>query len=268
MNTRKQKLTYQFILMFAALTALQSCGVLLSPGRRSTQSQNSTVQINTAQQIQALTPSEYEVLRQTNGSASSKRFYILFIPIGKHKTTEELYENSYYNAVENLPSADALLLPRQSISRFTLPLILFTYDKRTVSTTGVGISLKGKSVNNQEKSVAFTQMNVEGNCNMRVKSDSKFIITNANEMNRLFSIDKKDAISKIDFTNQFVVAIVGKAKNKLINHSVSAVQLIGNQLKMFYEEIELGDAAAKEQAITFVVLDKKMLANVSLKKTN
>ena len=95
-------------------------------------------------QIEALKREDYKVLKRTTGKASTTRCYILFFPIGKHKSNDELYDNAYYSAVENLDDADALILPHQKTKKLTIPLILFNYNRRTTTVTGVGISVKDK----------------------------------------------------------------------------------------------------------------------------
>ncbi|MBI1225629.1 MAG: hypothetical protein GC192_10375 [Bacteroidetes bacterium] len=124
------------------LTSLNSCGIGFGLGRKS---QNTQISIsNPTAEIEPLKRDEYEVLGSTSGTASSSQFYLLFIPIGKHKTAEELYDNAYYEAVEKLPNSDGLLLPRQKVKKLVIPLLIVNYYRRAVEVTGLGISVKGK----------------------------------------------------------------------------------------------------------------------------
>lgn len=143
-----------FIILSTALLVLSSCNVSLPTLSRMNQSNE--ISINNISQIEALKREDYNLLRTTKGSASTSRYYILFSPIGKYKTNNELYENAYYDAVENLPNVDAPILPKQQIKKFTIPLILFNYSQRKIIVSGVGISIKGKVMENIDSQLPFT----------------------------------------------------------------------------------------------------------------
>ena len=129
------------IVSIVGIFFLSSCSVSLPQFTKNTTGVTVT---NDNAQIESLKREDYKVLKRTTGKASTTRCYILFIPIGKHKSNEELYDNAYYSAVENLPDADALILPHQKTKKLTIPLILFNYNRRTTTVTGVGISVKDK----------------------------------------------------------------------------------------------------------------------------
>ncbi len=132
-----------YLLMFGFLAStLSSCA--FGFGRRT--SQNTELNIsNAAAEMEPLARADYDVLKTTTGKASTSQFYLLFIPIGRHKTNEELYENAYYDAVENLPGADGIILPRQNVKKVLIPLIVVNYYRRVIEVTGLGISVKGKT---------------------------------------------------------------------------------------------------------------------------
>jgi len=132
------------LLLSASILVFSSCSVTLPFFSRTNQNQSNEFSISNSSQIEALHSNDYDVLQTTTGSASTSRFYFLFFPIGKHKSNSELFENAYYEAVDNLPNADALILPRQRIKKFTVPLLLVNYNRREVTVTGVGISVKDK----------------------------------------------------------------------------------------------------------------------------
>jgi hypothetical protein len=132
------------LILSLVIIVLSSCSVSLPILSRTNQNQSNEFSINNASQIEALKRDDYNVLQTTTGCASTFRFYILFFPIGKYKTNLELYETAYYDAVNNLPNADALILPRQQIKKFTVPLLLINFNKREVTVSGVGISVKDK----------------------------------------------------------------------------------------------------------------------------
>jgi hypothetical protein len=132
-----------YLLLMILSSLLTSCAMTLPSVRKTNQS--TEVSISNAQsQVEPLARDEYEVLGTTSGKAKSTQFYILFFPIGKHKTATELYENAYFEAVENLPNADGILLPRQKSKRLFIPLLLVNYSRREIEVSGVGISIKGK----------------------------------------------------------------------------------------------------------------------------
>lgn len=140
-----KKVSFKTLLLLSfALMAFSSCSVTLPFFSRTNQNQSNEFSINNASQIEALQSKDYNVLQTTTGSASTSRFYFLLFPIGKHKTNSELFESAYYDAVDNLPNADALILPRQKIKKFTVPLLLVNYNRREVTVSGVGISVKDK----------------------------------------------------------------------------------------------------------------------------
>lgn len=131
-------------ILILAIIMFSSCSISLPLFSRTNQNQSNEFSINSASQIEPLKREDYNVLQPTTGSAATSRFYILFFPIGKHKTNGELYESAYYDAVDNLSNADALILPRQQIKKFTVPLLLVNYNRREVIVSGVGISVKDK----------------------------------------------------------------------------------------------------------------------------
>lgn len=145
MHTKMKKnnqLLLWLLISSGLIISLSSCS--LSLPSFTSQSTGVTITNETAQ-IEPLKKEDYTVLKPTTGKASTGRCYILFFPIGKNKSNAELFDNAYYKAVDNLPDADALLLPRQKINKFTVPLIIFNYQRRTTTVTGVGISLNGKN---------------------------------------------------------------------------------------------------------------------------
>ncbi len=132
----------RFLSLIVSIALLSSCSIL-NPNLGST---NTAVSIeNTSSHIEALKREDYEVMQKTVGKASSSTLYLLFFPIGKHKSSEELYNNAYYDAVDNLPNADAIILPRTKNKKFFIPLLLINYSRRTTEVSGLGVSVKGKT---------------------------------------------------------------------------------------------------------------------------
>lgn len=127
------------------IVSLSSCSVTLPSFRKT--NFNTDISINnTALQIEELKREDYEVITTTTGSASTSKIYFLFFPIGNHKSNSELYDNAYYNAIEKIPEADGLILPRQKNRKLIIPLILINYYRRDIVVSGVAISVKGKTI--------------------------------------------------------------------------------------------------------------------------
>ena len=117
------------------VSILSSCSLTLPSFRKT--SLNTAVSINNADsQVEPLNNEDYEVLETTTGTASTSRFYVLFIPFGKHKSNSELYDNAYYDAVEKVPNADGLILPRQKNDKRIIPLILVNFYRRDIEVSG------------------------------------------------------------------------------------------------------------------------------------
>lgn len=93
--------------------------------------------------IAPLTSSEYAILGNVTGVATAESYLGIFgafencnIPLICAPNPEK---TAYYNAVQSVPEADALIAPRSKTESFTIPLI---YSKKTVTITGKAIQLK------------------------------------------------------------------------------------------------------------------------------
>lgn len=127
------------------ISSLSSCSVTLPSFRKPNFNTDISIS-NASSQIEELKREDYEVLTTATGSAGTSKIYILFFPIGNHKSNSELYDNAYYNAIEKIPNADGLILPRQKNKKLIIPLVLINYYRRDVVVSGVAISVKGKTI--------------------------------------------------------------------------------------------------------------------------
>ncbi len=133
----KSLLSYKHsVLMLALVILFSSCGLSVSK----TLTDNPNPYLSSS--FEPLKRSDYDLLDQTAGDARSKQFYILFFPIGKSKTAQELESNAYSDAVSNCKNADAVILPKVEYKRLTIPLILVNYSSRKVTVKGRGVQLK------------------------------------------------------------------------------------------------------------------------------
>jgi hypothetical protein len=254
----------KILLLGSAIIELSSCSIL--PGRQNVTNEYS---INNITQIESLRREDYEVLRTTTGSAATSRFYLFIFPMGKHKTNSELYQNAYYDAVDNLPNADALILPRQHIKKFVLPLIILNYSRREVIVSGVGISVKNKIMENLDVDVPFILAK-----DYSVKTTSKNIklsnpkITTQLDFDSIFekspAMDKNLNPTSIDFSKQYVIAIVNKAtkNNSLIIADYLKVQ--GDAITLYYKIVNGEKQADKRQPFIILVVDKKYQGNIRI----
>lgn len=130
-----QKAFFTFLVLLF-LTSCSSVGLLTRSIQENKQS-NSYLNDN----FEPLKRTDYSLLSATTGYAQTRQFYILFFPIGKSKTNQELESNAYNQAVENCPSADAVILPRTKYKRFFIPLLLVNYSSRSIAVKGRGVKL-------------------------------------------------------------------------------------------------------------------------------
>lgn len=130
-----RKIVFAFsVLLF--LTSCSNVGLLTRTIQENKQS-NSFLNDN----FEPLKRNDYKLLSTTTGYAQTRQFYILFIPIGKSKTNQELESNAYNQAVENCSGADAIILPRTKYKRFSIPLLLVNYSSRSVTINGRGVNI-------------------------------------------------------------------------------------------------------------------------------
>lgn len=252
-------------------TLLSSCLSLPSFSRRN-QSLNNEISINTVtSQIEALRREDYNTLRTTTGSSSTTRFSILFFPIGKYKTNSELYENAYYDAVDNLPNADALILPRQQITKVTIPLILVNYSKRKITVTGVGISVKGKVLENNETDVPFTiAEHYEVKKDVNIKQLSKSKITNQLEFESMFekipaNNNEANTPTAIDFSKQYVIAVIRKPTRRNTLIKARSLKIDRDQITLAYKTEEGEKMDKKAHPLLLLLIDKKFQGDITLK---
>jgi hypothetical protein len=265
MKKVKKVKTLSNLVFFGVLlvTLLSSCSISLP--RFSKQTTGITITNNTAQ-IEALKKEDYSVLRTTTGKASTVRCYILFIPIGKHKSNAELFDNAYYEAVDNLPNADALLLPRQEIKKVTIPLILFNYNKRTTTVTGVGISINDKMLENTDLDIPFSiAANYSLKENANIKQLKNYKITSQKEFDEYFKVassTQKEEVTSIDFSKQYAIVVVGKATKKSTVYDVNYLKLKGSGIALSYNIEEGEKQKDTQQPVLILAVDKKYQGDI------
>lgn len=251
------------------LSMLSSCSISL-PSINSHKISSAVTTSNQSTQIEPLKREDYAVLRTTSGKAASSRFYILFFPIGKHKSNDELYSSAYYDAVDNVANADALILPHSKINKFSIPLLLINYSRRAVTVTGVGISVKDKIIENLESDIPYE---LAMNYNLKNQANPKRIenhkITSQVEFDKYFEeITSNSNISqtkKIDFSKEYVIVISDKSTNKLHKYSVNSLIFKGSSINLSYT-LEKSKVQTQEHIpFLLLVVDKKYQENILIK---
>ncbi len=129
--------------------ALGVATALVAPGcafRRSVQntSVQSSVQIDQggAGGVATLTREEYEVRGTSSGKDKTTRVFVLWFPVGNHKSASEVWDSAYSNAVDNAEDCDGLLLPRTRVKRVVVPLLLVNVIVKKVQVKGRCIRIK------------------------------------------------------------------------------------------------------------------------------
>ena len=106
---------------------------------------NSSVEVNSqGRDIATLSRDEYEIIETSVGESKHTGVLLLTIPVGQQTTTDEGIENAYYAAVDRVPECDALLMPRVSVKRIVIPLLLVNIVIRKARVKGRCAHFKGE----------------------------------------------------------------------------------------------------------------------------
>ena len=130
-----------FIAALAAIT-LTSC----SSSQSAMNTQNAT--------IANLKREEYVLLNDdVNVEIQNRGFWLLFIKFAGQSDTR-LRERIYTKAVKSVPRAQGILNPRYDAKKRVIPLILFTFTKRTIKLQGQAFRMKTDAELELEKNKA------------------------------------------------------------------------------------------------------------------
>lgn len=241
------------------VTLLSSCSLTIP---RYTNQPSSVTFTNNGAQIEALKREDYKVLRKTEGKASTTRFYFLFIPIGRHKSNAELFENAYYSAVDNLPNADALILPRQKIKKYTIPLLLFNFNKRTTTVSGLGVTVNNKLLETQNSEIPYRiASNFFLKPTANIKEFKGIAIKSQEEFDQYFEKSTVDG-ADIDFSTHYTIAVVRKKSNRIGTIDMNYLKFRGANIELSYD-YEKGDKQKnKDQSALILVVDKKYQGDI------
>ena len=130
-------------LVLGVATALAAPGCAFRRSVHNTTLQSS-VQIDQggAGGVATLTRDEYEVRGTSSGKDKTTRVFVLWFPVGNHKSASEVWDSAYSNAVDNAEDCDGLLLPRTQVKRVVVPLLLVNVIVKKVQVKGRCIRIK------------------------------------------------------------------------------------------------------------------------------
>ena len=92
--------------------------------------------------VATLDRSEYTVLGTAAGRDKTTRVFVLWFPVGNHKSPAEVWDSAYYDAVEHVEGCDGLLLPRAKTKRIVIPLLLVNIIVKKTALKGRCIQIK------------------------------------------------------------------------------------------------------------------------------
>ncbi len=92
--------------------------------------------------VATLTRDQYEVGDTTSGKDKTTRVFVLWFPVGNHKSASEVWDTAYANAVDHAKDCDGLLLPRTRVKRVVVPLLLVNVIVKKVQVQGRCLRIK------------------------------------------------------------------------------------------------------------------------------
>ncbi len=92
--------------------------------------------------VATLARHEYEVLGTAQGRDKTTRVFVLWFPVGQHKSPAEVWDSAYYDAVRRVEDCDGLLLPRARTKRIVIPLLLVNVIVKRTDVAGRCIRIK------------------------------------------------------------------------------------------------------------------------------
>lgn len=134
------------------------CGLFRRRGVNTNVSSN--VEVNQqGRDIATLSRDEYEIVDTSIGEDKQVGVYLLTIPLGQQTSKDEGVDSAYYAAVDRLPECDSLLMPRVSVKRVLIPLLIVNIVIRKTRVKGRCVHLKAErnGVANERGVVASAQ---------------------------------------------------------------------------------------------------------------
>jgi hypothetical protein len=130
----------QMIRTIQALFILSTVGCGLFGGRRS----STSTSVNVAREAQAIATvqrSEYALLSNAEGKASEVQWFVLWFPVGTHKSHAQIYDDAYYKAADNVAGCDSILFARTRMRTVFVPTLFVNVLSRQLTLKGRCIRL-------------------------------------------------------------------------------------------------------------------------------
>ncbi|MEM6991291.1 MAG: hypothetical protein AAF721_12355 [Myxococcota bacterium] len=138
------------------------CGLFRRRGNVST-SANSSVEVNNqGRDLATLSRDEYEIIETSIGEDKQTSVFILTIPVGQQTSRDEAADSAYYAAVDRIPECDVLMMPRVSVDRVLIPLLLVNIVVRKTRVKGRCAHLKGEKEGVVNSRGAFDAKTIDG----------------------------------------------------------------------------------------------------------
>ncbi|MBL4686067.1 MAG: hypothetical protein JKY37_15845 [Nannocystaceae bacterium] len=142
---------------------LPTFGCGLFRRNRNSNSASNNVEINTqGRDIATLNRDEYEIIETSIGEHKQTSFFLLTIPVGKQTSKSEGVDGAYYAAVDRIPECDVLMMPRVSVERVLIPLLLVNIVIRKTRVKGRCAHLKGEREGVVNSRGAFAAKTITG----------------------------------------------------------------------------------------------------------
>ncbi len=138
------------------------CGLFRRRNNVSSSASSSVEVNNQGRDLATLSRDEYEIIETSIGEDKSTGVFLVTIPVGQQTTKDEAADSAYYAAVDRIPECDVLLMPRVSVKRVLIPLLLVNIVVRKTRVKGRCAHLKGEKEGVVNSRGAFDSKTVDG----------------------------------------------------------------------------------------------------------
>jgi hypothetical protein len=123
-----------------SLLILSTVGCGLFGGRGSSTSTSVNFAART-QDIATVKRSEYTLLSNAEGKASEVQWFVLWFPVGTHKSHAQIHDDAFYKAADNVEGCDSILFARTRMRTVFVPTLFVNVLSRQLTLKGRCIRL-------------------------------------------------------------------------------------------------------------------------------